>query len=175
MRSGISDLRIDIATADAAGELADLAAATFPLACPPSVAADNVAAFIEDNLSAAHFADYLSDPRRAVLAARHEERIVGYAMLIRDIPETDDSAELSKIYVLPGFHGRGVARELMDSALAEAARWGMRRVWLGVNRQNVRAQRFYAKCGFEISGTRTFRLGDQFESDYLMARAINRP
>ncbi|GAB3000195.1 GNAT family N-acetyltransferase [Mycobacterium bourgelatii] len=175
MRSGISDLRIDIATADAAGELADLAATTFPLACPPSVAADNVAAFIEDNLSAAHFADYLSDPRRAVLAARHKERIVGYAMLIRDIPETDNSAELSKIYVVPDFHGRGVAGELMDSALDEAARWGMRRVWLGVNRQNVRAQRFYAKCGFEISGTRTFRLGDQLESDYLMARAINRP
>ncbi|CAM3072680.1 N-acetyltransferase [Mycobacterium intermedium] len=175
MRSGISDLHIDIAAAASAGELANVAAATFPLACPPSVTATNVASFIAANLSAARFAEYLSDPRRAILAAHHDERIIGYAMLIRDIPESDSSAELSKIYVLPDFHGRGVAGKLMDAVLDRAARQGVRRVWLGVNRQNVRAQRFYTKCGFEVSGTRTFRLGDQLESDYLMARAISRP
>lgn len=96
-------------------------------------------------------------------------------MLIRDSPESAGGAELSKIYVLPDFHGRGVAVQLLDAVLAEASRWGVRRVWLGVNRQNLRAQRFYAKCGFDVSGTRTFRLGDQLESDYLMARAISRP
>lgn len=134
---------------------------------------DNIAAFIETNLSAPRFIEYLRDPRRLILAARDGERITGYAMLVRDIPESDSSAELSKIYVLADFHGQGVAALLMEAALAAVARWGVRRVWLGVNRQNVRAQRFYAKSGFEISGTRTFRLGDQLESDYLMSRGVS--
>ena len=71
-------------------ELADVAALTFPLACPASVSADNIAAFIDENLSEQRFRDYLADPDRWVLAAREDERIVGYAMLIRGVPDDDD-------------------------------------------------------------------------------------
>ena len=45
-------------------ELAAVAARTFPLACPPSVHRENIAAFIDANLSEARFADYLADPDR---------------------------------------------------------------------------------------------------------------
>ena len=58
----------------------------------------------------------------------------------------------------------------MDAVLAVATAWGATRVWLGVNQQNPRAQRFYTKRGFTINGTRTFRLGDHVEDDYLMVR-----
>ena len=43
-------------------------------------------------------------------------------------------------------------------------------MWLGVNQQNQRAQRFYAKHGFAINGTKTFRLGAGIENDYVMVR-----
>jgi ribosomal protein S18 acetylase RimI-like enzyme len=45
-------------------------------------------------------------------------------------------------------------------------------VWLGVNRANQRAQRFYLKSGFAIAGTRTFQLGNNVESDYVMIREL---
>ena len=47
-------MAIQVATAVAADlpELADVAARTFPLACPPSASPDNIAAFIDENLSA---------------------------------------------------------------------------------------------------------------------------
>ena len=51
-------------------ELADVAARTFPLACPPSVSVDNIAAFIDENLSEDRFRRYLTDPDRAVLVVR---------------------------------------------------------------------------------------------------------
>ena len=57
---------------------------------------DNIAAFIDENLSQARFRDYLADPDRAVLAARDEGRIVGYVMLIRGVP--DDVAEAVCFY-----------------------------------------------------------------------------
>ncbi len=84
----------------------------------------------------------------------------------------DDTAELSKMYVLPHRHASGAAAALMERALAVAADWGVPRVWLGVNRKNQRAQRFYLKSGFAISGTRTFQLGADVESDYVMTREL---
>ncbi|WP_424069332.1 GNAT family N-acetyltransferase [Mycobacterium sp.] len=168
-------LAVGIATLDAVDELAAVAARTFPLACPPSTPADDIASFIDTNLTATRFAEYLADPRHAVLTARHDDRIVGYAMLIRgdpDDPDDPDAAELSKLYLLPDYHGSGVATALMDTTLATAAEWGMRCVWLGVNQENQRAQRFYLKSGFKINGTRTFRVGARHENDYVMIREL---
>ncbi|KUI40632.1 acetyltransferase [Mycobacterium sp. GA-1199] len=160
-------------------ELADVAARTFPLACPPAVTPDNVAAFIEENLSESRFRDYLVDPERVVLVARTAASITGYAMLIHGVPDDPDvqraveprpAIEVSKIYVLPEHHGSGVAAALMHAALQEAEEAGAAVVWLGVNQQNRRAQRFYAKHGFAVSGTKTFRLGAAVENDYVMVR-----
>jgi len=161
-------------------QLSAVAAHTFPHACPPSIAPENIASFIAANLSPARFTEYLADPQRAVLTAHHEGLIVGYAMLIRGVGDDADvaravqfrpAAELSKIYVLPDRHGSGAATALMSRVLATAEDWGVAGVWLGVNQANQRAQRFYTKSGFTISGTRTFQVGAGRESDYVMVRA----
>ena len=44
---------------------------------------------------------------------------------------------------------------------------GARSVWLGVNNENARANRFYEKHGFAIVGDKHFRLGDRMEDDYV--------
>jgi len=162
-------------------ELADVAARTFPLACPPSTGSDDVAAFIAENLSQNRFSDYLTDPGRVVLTARTDGRILGYAMLIRGVIDDGDvqravplrpAVELSKMYVLPDVHGAGVSAALMAAALDDARTLGAACVWLGVNQENERAQRFYAKHGFVTSGTKTFRLGAGVENDYVMVRPL---
>ena len=171
---------IDLATAADIPELVAVAAATFPLACPPSATDENVAAFIAATLSQDRFREYLADPDRIVLVAR-DASITGYAMLIHGVPEDADvqravtqrpALELSKIYVLPDRHGGGVAQALMTAALQAAADSGVECVWLGVNQENRRAQRFYAKNGFTVSGTKTFRLGTGVEDDYVMVRPV---
>ncbi len=151
-----------------AAELAAVAAATFPLACPESVAGRDIAAFISANLSAERFGEYLAAPDRVILTATTEGRIIGYAMLIRH----PDAIELSKMYVLASRHGTGAAPALIRSALTWAADTGASTLWLGVNQKNARAQRFYRKHGFEVSGTRTFRLGDSTEHDFVMTRPL---
>ena len=165
-------LAVRVVTTDSVdtAELADVAARTFPLACPPTTAPENIASFIDANLSAERFAEYLADPHRAILTAAQGGRIIGYAMLVRGV--ADDTAELSKIYVLPDYHGAGVSTALMDLTLATAEEWGARRVWLGVNQGNQRAQRFYAKSGFKVNGTRTFQVGARQENDYVMVREL---
>ena len=168
------------ATADL-DELAELAAATFPLACPPTSPPADVAAFIAANLSARRFADYLADPTRTVLAALEDGRILGYAILVRGVGDDADVAravsirpavELSKIYVLPDRHGAGVSDLLMNAAVQCATETGARCLWLGVNQENARAQRFYRKNGFEVAGTKTFALGAHTEHDFVMVRPL---
>ncbi|TRW84826.1 GNAT family N-acetyltransferase [Mycolicibacterium sp. 018/SC-01/001] len=176
-------LSLQVTPADPAriDELADVAAHTFPLACPPSCTADDVAAFIAENLTRDRFADYLRDPDRTVLTATDGDRIVGYAMLIGGAPGDPDVAaavtarptvELSKMYVLPEAHGAGASAALMSAALQHASAVAAASVWLGVNQKNVRAQRFYRKHGFEVTGTKSFLVGEHLEQDYVMVRPV---
>lgn len=151
-----------------ADELAAVAAVTFPLACPDTVATEDIAAFIDAHLAPERFVEYLADPDRMVLAATDQSRIIGYTMLIRGA----DGIELSKMYVLPSHHGSGAAAALIQSALNWAADTGAGTVWLGVNQNNVRAQQFYRKHGFDVTGTRTFQLGGHTEHDFVMARRV---
>ena len=107
--------------------------------------------------------------------------MVGYVMLIRGVVDDDEvqravtvrpAIELSKLYVLPDSHCAGVSAALMTAALTKAEELAAKCVWLGVNQQNQRAQRFYAKHGFAINGTKTFRLGASIENDYVMVRPL---
>ncbi len=175
---GISVRRAD--RPDAA-DLAAVAAATFPLACPPTAAAADIAAAVEANLSEPCFAGYLADPDRVVWVATENRHIVGYSMLVRGVGDDPAVAasvpnrpavELSKMYVLSSHHRSGAAGALMQHGIDWAAQRGAVAVWLGVNRNNERAQRFYGKHGFVVTGTRTFRLGASYEDDFVMVRTL---
>jgi diamine N-acetyltransferase len=172
------------ARADETEVLAAVAAVTFPLACPPGSTAADQAAFVADNLTAAHFARYLADPARTVLVAEEDGEVVGYTMLIRTesgVPPYPEVAavvsvlptvELSKCYVLPGRHGRGVAGALMTATLDEARSGGSAGVWLGVNGQNERAQAFYRRSGFTVAGERRFQVGGRLEHDLVLQQRL---
>lgn len=160
--------------------LAEVAAATFALACPPSTTEEAKAHFIAHSLSPAAFERYLADPARRLFLAEEGEAN-GYAMLV--VAEPADAgvaaqlsirptAELSKIYVLETGHGRGTAAALLDRSLDAARDAGAAGVWLGTNELNHRAQRFYAKHGFTAVGTKTFRLGDVDEHDLVFERPL---
>ena len=161
--------------ADAA-DLAAVAAATFPLACPPHVTDEAKADFIARNLSEASFAGYLADPDRALFLAEVDGDPAGYTMLVFGDPADPDvaaaittrpTAELSKVYVLLDHHGAGVAAALVAASLDEARAHGAAAVWLGVNEENARANRFYEKSGFALVGMKKFLVGGRYEDDYV--------
>jgi len=164
---------IRIATpADAAG-LAELAAVTFPLACPPGNTAADIQSFIDANLTEQHFAGYLADSERVILVA---DDFAGYTMLVFREPTDADvasaltqtpSAELSKCYVRAGDHGTGLASQLMTATIELARSRGSAAVWLGVNEHNAKANRFYEKHGFAKVGNKRFKLGEKWEDDFV--------
>jgi ribosomal protein S18 acetylase RimI-like enzyme len=82
--------------------------------------------------------------------------------------------EISRLYVLRRWHGRGVGPALMQAGLAEAACAGHDVVWLAVWQQAPQALAFYRKWGFEVVGTSSFRLGKDVQEDFVMMRRISR-
>lgn len=170
------------AVASDAPELARVAALTFPLACPPHTTDEAKAEFVRTVLSEERFAGYLADPDRSLFVAEDASgAATGYTMLVRGEPGDADAAaavrlrptvELSKCYVLPGSHGSGVASALMEESLEDARGSGAAGVWLGVNRLNERAQRFYARHGFAVVGGKRFLVGDRYEDDFVLERPL---
>ncbi|THG30968.1 GNAT family N-acetyltransferase [Naasia lichenicola] len=179
-------LQVREAGASDAPLLADVAAATFPLACPPGTAPESIAAFIADHLSVSRFDAYLADDERMLLLVEEvirpgESLALGYAMLVFTDPTDAEVAaavanrptvELSKFYVLPDRHGGGVAAPLMAAVLAAATRGPAESVWLGVNQQNGRARRFYEKSGFRVVGTKHFMVGPERHDDFVLERLV---
>ncbi|WP_202566021.1 GNAT family N-acetyltransferase [Agreia sp. COWG] len=164
-----------------AAQLARVAAVTFPLACPPHTTDEAKAAFIASHLDLASFERYLADPARDILIAEADGEAIGYTMLVFAEPSDLDvasvltrrpSIELSKFYVMPGHHGQGVASTLMAATLDAAHSRGAAAIWLGVNEENARANRFYEKNGFERVGTKRFLVGDNYEDDFVRERAL---
>jgi len=169
------------ATTDDAGLLAELAAVTFPLACPPSSSPEDIAAHVANTLSERYFREYLADADVTILVIDDDDALRGYSLLVNRPAEDPDvasalkvlpSMELSKCYVHPDHHGLGAAAELMQASLQAAAAAGAAGVWLGVNSQNARAIRFYEKSGFRKVGSKSFRLGTTVEHDFVLERAV---
>nr|WP_227411709.1 MULTISPECIES: GNAT family N-acetyltransferase [unclassified Cryobacterium] len=176
-----SGARVRRATDADAQVLHELAAATFALACPPGMTQANIDVFIAEHLSAARFREYLADPQRDLLIAEVGGQPAGYTMLVAGEPQDPDVAsavterptvELSKCYTLPSAHGTGTAPTLMAASVDAARARGARTVWLGVNQQNARANRFYDKSGFVVVGTKRFRVGDAVEHDFVRALTL---
>jgi ribosomal protein S18 acetylase RimI-like enzyme len=156
--------------------LHELARHTFPLACPPSTTAAAAADFIAEHLSVESFYAYLRDSAREIVIAEVDSQPAGYLLFCRDESSDPDVAaaltvrptiELSKCYVLSEFHGAGIARALIDEGIALSRAQGFAAMWLGVNQDNVRANRFYEKIGFRVVGSKKFLVGQRWEDDYV--------
>jgi ribosomal protein S18 acetylase RimI-like enzyme len=141
--------------------------------------------FIASSLSEAAFARYLTDPHRVLVVddPGAGAPLTGYTMLV--LTESSDpdvlaavrirpTSELSKCYVREGQHGRGSASALLARSLAVARDRGAAGMWLGTNQQNSRAIRFYEKHGFVKVGHKRFKLGDRYEHDFVLERALER-
>ncbi len=107
--------------------------------------------------------------------------LVGYALLHDAEPPADvrallgpgRAAEVGKFFLAAGEHGRGTASDLMATVLGRARDAGAEQVWLGVSRENGRANRFYEKQGFALVGTKAFTVGSvTFPADHVRALTL---
>ena len=165
--------------------LAEFGARTFSESFAPQNAPENMSAYLAEAFNPRRQAQELADPAGVFLLAEIDGELAGYAHMHAGPPdiETYESAatawlyarpiELVRIYADSAWIGKGVGPALMQACLDEARQRGCDLLWLGVWERNPRAQAFYQKWGFEKIGAHTFRLGDDLQTDWIMARLLS--
>ncbi|MDE1163495.1 MAG: GNAT family N-acetyltransferase [Acidobacteriaceae bacterium] len=170
------------ATAADAAALALVGSATFLEAYTWMLPGADIIDFCATHHTAAKYAEYLAQPTtRITLAVAGVDAPVGYAMLSApDLPTattSNEDIELKRIYLFSRFRshlveGIKASQALMSAAISDARALGAKRLLLGTHASNARAIAFYRRNGFEIVGTRTFQVGEQTCSDYILGRAL---
>jgi ribosomal protein S18 acetylase RimI-like enzyme len=99
--------------------------------------------------------------------------VAGYVRLGEGfgIPAHRHVRVIGGLAVDPDRRGLGLARRLVDAAVAEARRRGARKVTLRVLGHNTAARRVYERCGFVVEGVLRagFRVDGADVDDVLMA------
>ncbi len=100
--------------------------------------------------SAGSFQSLLAMPGSLGLVAVRETMPMGFVL----VQAAADQAELILIAVLPQARRQGVARDLLDLAIARIGNQGCNSLFLEVAEDNLEALAAYRAMGFEASGRR---------------------
>jgi ribosomal protein S18 acetylase RimI-like enzyme len=144
--------------------------ATFGHMYPPA----DLATFLGSWNPPAKVAAQIADPDYGFRVAHGDNGdMVGFVKigpLDFDLPADEPEVpgiELHQLYLDAAAKGQGVAKALMDWAVAEARSRGAARLYLSVFIDNHRAQAFYRKYGFAEIGKNPFRVGNTIDDDRI--------
>lgn len=135
---------------------------------------EDLQAFFHDNYAIDKQALILGHADYAVWLLERDGEAVGHAAAGPcGLPHPQASAgdgELKRLYLLPGVQNGGWGGRLCLTALDWLERDGPRTLWIGVWSQNVGAQRFYARHGFEKAGEYEFPVGRVRDHEFMFRR-----
>ena len=145
-------------------------AETFGHLYPPA----DLATFLEAAYAPEVLRAELADRGTAAWLAWMGNAPVGYAQAGRcGLPHesaTAECGELKRLYLLQGHQNLGLGRRLFETALDWLLKDGPRQVFIGVWSENVGAQRFYRRFGFEKVGEYGFHVGETVDAEYILRR-----
>ena len=134
--------------------------------------AEDMAKYLNENLSLDKLNIELSDSNSVFYVAISKNKTIGYLKLNFGAAQTElkneQSLEIERIYVLKEFQGKNIGQLLYDKAIQIAKEKNVNYVWLGVWEENLRAINFYKKNGFVAFDKHIFKLGDDEQTDIMM-------
>lgn len=136
---------------------------------------DDLEPFLAKAHGEAQMRAWVADENVGVWVVRDEGQIVGYAATgpvgLPHPDIADGEVELYRLYVDKAHHGRGISGGLMEQALNWMDQKSDGAHWLGVWSENHRAQRFYARYGFEWAGEYEYMVGKTADHEFILRRA----
>jgi len=162
-------LTLQTASIKDAVHIADFARQTFETAFGPDNDPDDMRAYLDACFTTRQINNELKNPEVRYLLAYTDNLMAGYVKLETGPPPDYDATlkpvQLSRIYVASHLLGQGLGTQLMRLTLQECRRLGYESVWLGVWDQNLRAHKFYERCGYKKIGKKSFILGSDKQVD----------
>lgn len=155
--------------------LAELGAATFTETFGHLYPPDDLRTFLAGSHSVAAWTRTLSDPQRAVWIAMLADAtpigfiVVGACKLPVENREPM-AGEIQQLYVLARHHNLRLGSRLMDLGLGWLETQGRVPLYIGVWSENLGAQRFYGRYGFNPVGEYGFRVGNTIDREFILKR-----
>ena len=135
---------------------------------------EDLQAFLTDSHAPDVCAGILADDAYAIWLLEDGADVVGYAMAGPcGLPHADvapGDGELKRLYVLDSAQNSGWGGRLFQAALDWLERDGPRALWISVWSENLGAQRFYARHGFEKVGEYEFPVGRVRDREFMLRR-----
>lgn len=158
-------VEIDRLTPGEVDAVCRLARRTWQETYPRIISQRQIDAMLADRYAAATIHAQLRDPRHVWLIAREKGELAGFVHASIE----NERCKLDKLYVDPERQRRGIGRALFEAVRGVARGQGAQRLWLQVNRRNVRAIDAYRKYGLDVVEARVFDIGGGFVmDDYVM-------
>jgi len=152
--------------------LSALGRETFTLEFGYLYTAQNLAGFLDTTYTPDLLQREIAAPDTRMTVAEQGGRLVGYAasgpckLPVPDMPP--QAYELRRIYLIPEAKGQRLGSALLADALRFFRDRNASAVYVGVWSENVRAQAFYRKAGFEKVGEYHFMVGTQADDEWIM-------
>ena len=143
---------------------------TFGHLYPP----EDLAYFLDNSYSLDAHRTLLADDGYAIWLLERDGEALGHAVAgpaglpHPDVAEGD--GELKRLYILQEAHNGGWGSKLFQTVLDWLERDGPRTLWIGVWSENLGAQRFYGRYGFENVGEYLFPVGNTNDHEFILRR-----
>ncbi len=162
------------ATPDDAPLLSRLATDTFVETFGHLYPPEDLAWFLLNSYSPGAQRESLEDPASAMWLLEREGTAVGYVYVGPcGLPHPDASmadGEIKRLYVLREAQNGAWGTRLLQTAIDWLLRDGPRELWVGVWSENLGAQRFYARHGFERVGQYKYPVGKTLDDEFILRR-----
>ena len=153
-------------------QLHDFARSTFVTAFSHLNTAEDMALYLEDNLTLASIERELATAESRFFFGEREGQIIAYSKVnsgqAQSEQQLNNSLELERIYVHEQWQGKGIGAQLLLAMIDLAQDEGYDHIWLGVWEENPAAIRFYQRYGFEIFSQHVFYMGNDLQRDKML-------
>ncbi len=167
------------ATAADVPALAALARDSFVAAFGPLYRPEDLALFLEEWRTESAYREALAVPAKRIQLAELDGRLAAYAVIAlgdgfeeRPAPHPARPVMLSQLYCAAEATGHGLGAALMEWAIGEARAWRADALQLSVFSDNLGAQRFYRRYGFEHVADIDFWVGNHRDDEFLYELAL---
>ena len=155
--------------------LSALAVESFIAKFGPLYSAQDLATFLAESLEQGPIATEMAKGDRIYRLAEVAGRLVGFCKigLTCGFPEHARGSkvmELKQLYTASDATGMGIGGKLMDWAMDQFATRGADEVQISVYAGNHGGHRFYERYGFEKVADITFKVGEQYDPEFLFAK-----
>jgi len=135
---------------------------------------EDLHAFLRDNHAVDRQRVILQHPDYAIWLVERDGDVVGHAAAgpcgLPHPQATTSDGELKRLYLLDREQNSGLGGRLLQTALDWLERDGPRTLWISVWSENLAAQRFYARRGFEFAGEYEFAVGEARDREFMFRR-----